>query len=493
MHIVDMIFYWARTVPHRRAIIQSEMVTSFHGLAAAIDSISERIDRLNLDKREPVAICIANPTFMLATLFAVLNCGYSAAPVTQGLYPHLAGAGLRNLIYDEKGQVASGGRNIRFDMSWLPNPNEPTRHIKRHGEHPSVILFTSGTTGLPKKVIEPASGIDFRLRYSTDATELYEKVLVLPALTSSFGFNRVCEILNRGKTLCIAPDGMTALSLIALFKIDVLLASTAQALSLAEISAANPGFRVDTLKAVFIGGGKIGAQGLSRIQTTLCRNIIHNLGSTEGGTVGRTPLDSVQGENDHVPMPWVEVEIVDESDRTLAPGAEGIVRLRTPQLVEAIIHAGQEQIPGVKDGWFYPGDLGSLDDNGVFSLVGRSSEVINRGGVKVSAIRIAEMLKDFPEIDDAAACAVPGPSNMDEIWIAVVAKTPIDVQKIKQAVKDEPEVRVAPDQVFLVDQIPRNALGKVQQVQLRELLLLQNDKLASKRSRSTAGDCDKDI
>src|SRR5579862_1723908 len=109
MSVVDTIYLWADTLPHRAAVIQSEMVTTYRGLADAIDSIGERIERLNLSKQEPVAVCIANPSFLLAALFALMREGYETAPVGKGLYPHLAGAGIRNLIYDTEGQVTSGG------------------------------------------------------------------------------------------------------------------------------------------------------------------------------------------------------------------------------------------------------------------------------------------------------------------------------------------------------------------------------------------------
>jgi non-ribosomal peptide synthetase component E (peptide arylation enzyme) len=120
MNIVDMIYYWARAVPHRPAIIQPEMVTTFQGLADAIESVGERIERLNLNKHEPVAVCLVNPSFMLATVFALMRGGYSVAPVYAQLYPHLASAGIHHLIYDLQGLATSRGRNIRFDLSWLP-------------------------------------------------------------------------------------------------------------------------------------------------------------------------------------------------------------------------------------------------------------------------------------------------------------------------------------------------------------------------------------
>ena len=88
---------------------------------------------------------------MIATIFALFRCGFSVALVNPRLYPHLRSAGVRNLIYDTQGQVLSGGRNIRFDMSWLPAPvlraaaRAPYRH--RPAGDGNLISFTSGTTG----------------------------------------------------------------------------------------------------------------------------------------------------------------------------------------------------------------------------------------------------------------------------------------------------------------------------------------------------------
>ena len=119
MYLLDMIFYWARTRPHRPAVIQPDMVTSYQALAEAVESISDRIERLGLDRKEPISVSLANPSYFIATVFAVLRCGYSVALVSKSNYPLLQPAGLRNLIYDAEGQMLSGGRNIRFDAATL--------------------------------------------------------------------------------------------------------------------------------------------------------------------------------------------------------------------------------------------------------------------------------------------------------------------------------------------------------------------------------------
>jgi acyl-CoA synthetase (AMP-forming)/AMP-acid ligase II len=475
MYLIDMIFYWAKTDPHRHALIQPEMVTTYQALADAIESTVDRIEQLGLDRREAVGVSVANPSLFIVVALALLRSGYSVALVKPALLPLLHSAGIRNLIYDTQGLMLSGGRNIRFDPSWLSSARQNgagRAYRKPPIKNADVILFTSGTTGLPKKVIQPSAALDQLLKYPlTCASGIGQKILIMPGLTTTFGFNRLCEVLNVGKSACFASDSESALSLIGLFGAEVVVASAAQAMSLAEIKNKNPGYQVDSLKAIFVGGGKIEPEGIASIRAALCRNIINQYGSTEAGVAALTPFDLLADRPGAIALPWTELQIVDETGQQLPAGTEGLIRYRTPQLVENIKRAGPDNIPGVRDGWFYPGDIGSLTAGGVLNLAGRSSDVINRGGVKVSGTRIEEILKALPQIKEAAACGIAGPSGLEEIWIAVVANGPVHIEEIEELLRNHADIGIAPDEVFVLDELPRGELGKVQKFRLKELLL----------------------
>jgi acyl-coenzyme A synthetase/AMP-(fatty) acid ligase len=476
MPIIEMIYYWARAVPHRPAIIQSDMVTTFQGLVDAIESISERIDRLNLNRREPVAVSVANPAFMLATAFALLRNGYDAAPVNERLYPHLAGAGIRNLIYDTTGLAVSGGRNIRFDMSWLPDAKQQdTQRAYRHRpvENAGLVFFTSGTTGRPKKVTQTGAALQKLLEYPYScASGAQQKILIMPGLTTSYGFNRVFEIFNAGKTVCLAPNSQAALALVDTFGVELIVASTVQALELVEVKKKNPAYHLTSLQIVWFGGGRISPERISDISTVLCRNSTHHYGSTEGGSVASAPLGVIADIPGAVGivLPWVELEIVDETGEVLPAGSEGLIRYRTPRFLQNLEALSADNIPGVKDRWFYPGDVGLLTAGGVLCLAGRTSDVINRGGIKVSSTKIEEILEGLPEVNEAAACGVMGASGLEEIWVAIVAGGPIDIEQIKRHLSDHDELGITPDELFVVDKLPRGELGKVQKHRLKELL-----------------------
>jgi acyl-CoA synthetase (AMP-forming)/AMP-acid ligase II len=476
MNVIDMIFFWAKIDPHRAAIIQPEMVTTFQGLADAIELVSERIDRLGLDQREPIAVSIANPSYFAAAAFSVLRCGYTLALVNPPLFPQLQPSGIRNLIYDTQGLVLSGGRNIRFEASWLPTGASPQR--KSYRARPlndvSTIAFTSGTTGLPKMHVMRRAALEqrFACPITSLATGSHQKAMIMPGIAGGFGFNRACEMLFAGKTACFAPSSEEALWLIGTFGIETIMASPQQALGLAEIQEMKTRLPLTSVQTLRIGGAAVPPNMARRLRNHVCRNIIIYYASTEAGTAASAPYDGIETIPDAVGFlgPDVELEIVDEADIALPIGSEGLVRLRTPQMRLNIAPGDPEPPPDSKASWFYPGDVGRLNEDRVLCVTGRSSDVINSGGVKISAAKIEEIVQSLPEVREAAACGIVGLSGIEELWLALVATGPVDPEAITRQLRDK-QVGVVPSQVLMVDALPRGDLGKLQRYRLKEQLL----------------------
>ena len=470
VHVVDMVFHWARIDPHRPAIVLPELVTTFAGLADAVDSISNRIDQLGLDPREPVATAIGNPALSIAVVFALLRSGFSAVPANRLLIKHLQPNGIRNLIYDVEGMVASGGRNIRFDNSWLPAaPSTGRTYRQRPIGDVATILFTSGTTGLPKKFVQTRQGLDAHVVSGSVANAAQRSVLIVPGLASSFGFNHTCEVLHSGKTVCYAPGQDAMLYLIGLHRVDTMVASPHQALGLAALKELQPEWPVDSLQTIMMGGAGIGREGVRRIRAALCRKIVNIYGSTEAGPAAVTPLDLIEGIAGAVGVvaPWAEVEIVDNADNPVPNGRDGIIRYRTPRFLANV----SPQSDSVTDQWFYPGDMGHLTDDGILCLARRISDVINIGGIKISARHIEEILETMEEVREAAACGVEDAAGMEQLWVAVVANGPVDSATLKAKVQAHPDVGENLSELFVLSELPRGDLGKVQKPKLKEMLL----------------------
>src|SRR5262249_6203361 len=144
------------------------------------------------------------------------------------------------------------------------------------------------------------------------------------------------EALYAGRTVCTAPTEEAMLWMANYYAIDTILASPQQTLTLAEMQEKITRYPLASLRAVQIGASAIARDAVVRVQKYLCRNIIMIYGSTEAGVVALAPYEMIAD----VPgaagflMPGVEVEIVDDAGRVLSPGSEGLVRVRTPVLVE---------------------------------------------------------------------------------------------------------------------------------------------------------------
>ena len=208
------------------------------------------------------------------------------------------------------------------------------------------------------------------------------------------------------------------------------------------------------------------------LRSHVCRDIVTSYASTEAGTAASAHYDAIEKIPQAVGfvVPDVDLEIVDEASAVLPPGSEGLIRLRTPQLR---LNAGACKPEALPDdtSWFYPGDIGHLTEAGALCVTGRSSDVINSGGVKVSASKIEEIVQALPEIQEAAVCGMMGSSGLEELWLAVVASGQLDVAEIKRCLQEHKDIGLVAAEVFVLDALPRGEMGKIQRYRLKEQLL----------------------
>jgi len=478
MHIVDMVYFWARTMPQCPAVIQPDGIVSYRALAQGSEYAAEYFARNILDKSKPVAVSIENAPRMLVASLGLFRAGFNIVPVARELFEYLPSANTRTLVYEREGATLDGGTNVLFNESWLTiganlsQTDKPIRQTKTKDVHP--FFFTSGTTGKRKLVARTQKDWEQRILFSgTSSFASYERALIVPGLSSSFGFTRACEVLYAGKTACFAPFGQPMLWLANVYDIDMIVASTRQALALAEIQE-KLCYPLTSLKSLRVGGSIIARDGIKRIRNHLCRNLILIYSSSEAGTVAIAPYDMIE----HIPdavgftIPDVEIEIVDAAGHGLPHGTEGFVRLRTPQFMEKLA-------PGTSDPWFYPGDIGWLTDNGVLCVAGRTDDVVNRGGVKLSINDFEIFLSTCPGVIDAGVCTLMGSSGFEEIWVGVVFDPSVDMASFQQSIESNAQFGTNIDKLFVVETIPRGTLGKIQREELKKMLQAIGDDTAS--------------
>jgi malonyl-CoA/methylmalonyl-CoA synthetase len=181
-------------------------------------------------------------------------------------------------------------------------------------------------------------------------------------------------------------------------------------------------------------------------------------GDRIGGTVGPA-------------LPGVGVRVVDDQDAGLVAGAIGNVQVRGPN-----VFAGYWRMPEktaeefTQDGWFKTGDVGRFDAAGYLTIVGRSKDLIISGGYNVYPAEIEGYLNDLPGVAESAVVGVAHPDFGEGVIALIVPKADaqLDADALVGALKQQIANYKVPKRAFVVSELPRNAMGKVQKNLLRE-------------------------
>jgi acyl-CoA synthetase (AMP-forming)/AMP-acid ligase II len=166
----------------------------------------------------------------------------------------------------------------------------------------------------------------------------------------------------------------------------------------------------------------------------------------------------------------VEVNIMDEDGQLLPAGSLGEVVVKGANVIDGYENNPEANATAFVDGWFRTGDQGVVDAEGYLRLTGRLKEIINRGGEKISPLEIDDVLLRHPAVAEALAFAVPHKSLGEDIQAAVVLKSAVSEQELKEhCAKTLADFKV-PHQLHILTELPRGATGKLQRLNMAKLL-----------------------
>lgn len=166
----------------------------------------------------------------------------------------------------------------------------------------------------------------------------------------------------------------------------------------------------------------------------------------------------------------VRIGIMDEEGAVLPQGAQGEVVIRGPSVIDGYASNPEANARSFTGGWFRTGDQGFLDPDGYLSLVGRLKEMINRGGEKIAPREIDDALLQHPAVGEAVAFGAPHPTWGEEVAAAVVLKTEVSEKELIAFAREHLADYKVPRKLYIVDQIPRTATGKIQRRSVAEAL-----------------------
>ena len=199
--------------------------------------------------------------------------------------------------------------------------------------------------------------------------------------------------------------------------------------------------------------------------------VVEFYGLSEAGMVTAPPVPPAVAKPGTVGrIPEGELAIRGEDGKFLAAGQTGHVLVRGPSVAPGYIDDVDDAPSGLEDGWLDTGDLGSVDSDGFLTIVGRSKEIINRGGEKVSPYDVEKALLLHPAVREAAAFGVPHPRLGENVAAAVTLNPGMQAtsSELIEFIYDRLAPFQMPRQVHVLDSLPLGATGKISRPQLAE-------------------------
>jgi malonyl-CoA/methylmalonyl-CoA synthetase len=368
--------------------------------------------------------------------------------------------------------------------------------VAREGDLPEIeadrsamIVYTSGTTGGPKGVVTTHQNIQAQIESLVIAWEWSgnDRVLLVLPLHHVHGIINVvgcalwsgatCDMMTRFDPAAvwqrIADRHLTLF--MAVPTIYSRLASTWEATDTSTRRAWSSA--CDSLRLMVSGSAALPTRLFDRWQEITGHTLLERYGMTEIGMALSNPLhgERIPG---HVgqPLPGVEVRRVDLQGSSVAPDKPAEIEVRGPGVFSRYWQRPDETRRSFREDWFRTGDLAVVED-GSYRILGRQSvDIIKTGGYKISALEIEETLRRHPDIADCAVVGIPDSEWGERVAAAVRLQgdTELTLEALRLWAKERLAPYKAPSRLLVLDDLPRNPMGKVVKPDLKRLFATES-------------------
>lgn len=459
-------------------------VLSYADLAAHAGRVTAALHTGGVQASEPVHIKVSNDPLDLAALLGVWQAGAVAVPVHRTT-PAAAVAGIQaksgaRFEVDMRRQAASPESAVSA-VSVMSSQAPPVRPILNDA---AFVIFTSGSTGTPKGVVVAHDAFNGKMDQidSLLGFERGERALLVLNITFSFGLWISLLTLFKGGTLVMQEKFEPASFLQTLVDERITrvgMVPTMMRVLFSRVELGEAIAAVDhaaMLRQILIGGESLGHSLAHTIRHCFSSSdLIDIYGLTETAT-----CDFFSFPRDYAKHPGcigraspnVQYRIVNPDGAVLSIGAVGELQLRSPYLMNGYLDEPALSAAAFSDGWFKTGDLARTVGDEMVELMGRSKEIISRGGNKVTPVEIEQVLCAHPDIAAAMVVGVADPVLGERIHALVVPRmgAVIDVPMVRQFLEDKLERFKQPDAYYFQDEMPLGRTGKADRGQLKSMI-----------------------
>ena len=482
------------------ALISRGKSTTFGELRAQAAGLRGGLAGLGVREGDRVAILAANNWYFVVSYLAVLGIGAVAVPINPAapareVERELAAIGARAVIAGPSGKATIGAldRAALADLEHVVSAGSdvagavplddlvaaaPVPAVDRRPEDLAVLVFTSGTAGSPKAAMlthgNLLANIEQCQAHPGRAQGPDDVVLGVLPFFHIFGLNVVLglSLAAGAATLAIERfDPQSALEAVRNHGVTVISGVP----TMWSAWAALPGAAPDAFGEVRLatsGAAKLADETRRAMAERFSLEVMEGYGLTEASPVVTTatglvaPMGTIG-----VPLPGVEVRLVDADGQDALVGDAGEIFVRGPNVFPGYWQDADATRAALDDdGWLHTGDIAVVDDDGFLFLVDRAKDLIIVSGFNVFPAEVEEVIASHPAVEAVAVVGVAHPHSGEAVkaYVVVEAGASIDEDEVIAHCESQLARYKCPQKVMFVDQIPQSATGKVLRKELRE-------------------------
>ncbi|MEH7086669.1 long-chain fatty acid--CoA ligase [Neobacillus drentensis] len=365
----------------------------------------------------------------------------------------------------------SDDRAKNFYDVLVPAKNEKVNN--GNADDIAVILYTSGTTGNPKGVLLTHKNLYSNAENSAkhNETERGTTLGVLP-LAHVYGLtiSNICFLTGSSIVIFSSFETKEVFKAIEKYKVKTFSAVPAMIHALVSYPQADQ-YNTSSLESVGSGSAPLPVALLHAFEQKFGAKVYEGYGLSEAApvvTAHRKGIEIKPG-SVGIPIPGVELKIVDENGEEVSSGEVGELMVRGDNVTPGYYKNSEETSRVLKDSWLCTGDMARIDDEGYVYIVDRKKDLIIRGGFNVYPRDVEEILNAHEQVFEAAVVGVPD-ERMGEEMVACVVKNPDSEVSEKELInycQDHLAKNKTPRRIVFLEALPRNGVGKILKTHLR--------------------------
>jgi long-chain acyl-CoA synthetase len=481
MNVADFLANTASAQPDHVALRLDQAVVTFRELDESSARVAALLAGQGVEPGDRVALALPNVPEFAAVYYGILRLGAVAVPMNPLLKArevrfHLADSAAKVIfawhVFAEEAVEGAGGVTVVSvePTAFAERLATLTTHSAVADRAPSdtaVILYTSGTTGHPKGAELTHGNLVRNVEVSlADLLGLGADDVVFGGLPLFHAFGQTCALnasIAAGATLLLLPRFSPEAALVQLVTHHATVFAGVPTMYSALLASADA--ELPTLRLCVSGGAALPVDVLQAFEQRFDTTILEGYGLSETSPVAcfNRP-DGRKAGSIGTPVTGVEMTLVNSDGAEVATGEIGEIAIRGHNIMKGYWHQPEATAAVLSaDGWFRTGDLGRVDGDGFFYVVGRNKDLIIRGGYNVYPRELEEVLYEHPAVLEAAVVGVPHPSLGEEVGAAVVlhAGAELTAADLRAYVKRNVAAYKYPRLVWFVESLPKGPTGKI--------------------------------